>query len=260
MTIYTNGYTIEFGKALLRLFGAPDTPDNHNFLAAWSGAEGGHATNNPFNSGEWAPGATVYNPYVKNYVSLTSGLEATYQNLSSVVYDYSGIITALQHGNSAMAAAIAVSRTPWGTGQGVVNLLVGDGNVLPEPLFGLPIGIAAGIPRLPLPGSDGASVPAWCHTVASYHVAAPLPPSPVTGLAVDPIPGQGGAWEVTWTVGKNVTHWNLSANYNGFTQHHTVQANHGRLYGVAPNQALTVTVTPANATLFGTPSTTTVKT
>lgn len=131
------GYTLDFGKALLQEIGAPITQANLDFLNAWGLAEGGNSRNNPFNTGESAPGATPFNKDVNNYPDMETGLAATYRNLQNPAY--SGIIAALRRGTSSIAAAKALQASPWGTGSGAYRVLVGDGSALPAPPSGAPL-------------------------------------------------------------------------------------------------------------------------
>jgi len=175
------GYTTNFGKALLAKLGAPDTPQNELALAAWGLAEGGPSKNNPFNTGESAPGATRYNSMVNNYPSMQTGLDATYRNLNNGMY--SGIVTALRKGNSATAVGQAVKASPWGTGGGVLNVLSGDGNKLPRPPAGGVLATGT-IPRAtaPAPGADTSHLPIWATQIAGTKPSGATA-SPITGTS-----------------------------------------------------------------------------
>lgn len=121
-------YSPGFGAAILDGLGAPVTPDNLTFLAAWAEAEGGSATWNPFNTTVVAPGSTVYNrdehgdPLVRNYPSYPVGLAATVRTL--LFAPYVAIVASLKVGTDALRSAEAVAASPWGTGAGVLAVLV----------------------------------------------------------------------------------------------------------------------------------------
>lgn len=114
-------------QAILKGVGAPATPENLKFLNAWAQAEGGNASNNPFNTTQGAAGATAYNSNngdpVKNYLSPQQGIAATIQTLNNG--RYGAIIGALRKGTSAMADAQAEATTPWGTGSLIEKVLGG---------------------------------------------------------------------------------------------------------------------------------------
>jgi len=110
-----------FGKALLDKLHLPVTDANLAFLDAWQKAEGGSA-DNPFNTTQSAPGAHVFNSAgVKRYPSMEVGIDATAKTLSNGYYGE--ILKAMQEGQNAHKAAVAVSHTPWGTGKGVARLV-----------------------------------------------------------------------------------------------------------------------------------------
>ena len=112
-----------FNRALLTALGDPDTPQNEQFLSAWKQADGGSA-DNPFNTTQGAPGATVFNSVgVKRYPSVSEGVDATAKTLTNGYYQ--GILDALASGKDARQAALAVAQSPWGTGSGVLRVLGG---------------------------------------------------------------------------------------------------------------------------------------
>lgn len=128
------GYSTQFGTDLLNMLGAPATDENLRYLAAWSQAEGGDASFNPFNTTEAYSGATNYNSVgVKNYPSYQAGLEATYRTLVDGAQSdgYQRIIDALRRGDSAMSVAQAEASTPWGTGTLIEQVLGGKVNDVP---------------------------------------------------------------------------------------------------------------------------------
>jgi hypothetical protein len=139
--------------ALLARLGYKDTPQNELFLTDWSRAEGGGATNNPFNTTQ--PGFHSTGKYnsvgVQNYGDPNSGLDATVHTLRNG--RYGSILAALQQGNNARAAAQALANSPWGTGALVMKML-GGGATPPPPISAKQgaIGLAA-----QSPAPDGSS-------------------------------------------------------------------------------------------------------
>lgn len=117
------------------------TPQNLVFLNAWARAEGGSASNNPFNTTQGAPGATSYNSVgVRNYVTPSQGIGATVQTLNNG--RYGNILAALRAGNNARAAASALASSPWGTGALVLKIL-GEAPAVATPPTAPPV---AGLP------------------------------------------------------------------------------------------------------------------
>jgi cell wall-associated NlpC family hydrolase len=115
---------------ILKGVNAPVTPENIRYMDAWARAEGGSATNNPFNTTQHAPGAGSYNSVgVRNYTSPQQGIQATIDTLNNG--RYGNIIGALRKGTSAMDAANALAASPWGTGSLVQKVLGGGGSVVP---------------------------------------------------------------------------------------------------------------------------------
>jgi len=109
---------------ILRGIGAPVTPQNLTFLNAWTRAEGGGASYNPFNTTQPASGASNYNSVgVKNYATPQQGIQATVQTLNNG--RYGNILAALKQGTNARAAASALAASPWGTGSLVERMLGG---------------------------------------------------------------------------------------------------------------------------------------
>jgi hypothetical protein len=115
-----------YQQALARALHISLTPEVARFLSAWQRAEGGHASYNPFNTTQGAPGASRYNPIgVRNYPSAQAGIQATVQTLLSG--RYAPIVNLLRSGHaSAHDLAAAVEHSPWGTGGGVLRVL-GEG-------------------------------------------------------------------------------------------------------------------------------------
>lgn len=126
-----------FYNKILAGIGAPVTPENKRFMYAWRAAEGGQAAFNPFNTTQGAPGATNYNTAgVKNYASEEQGVAATVKTLLNG--RYGDIVSALRDGGpgASAAAAQALARSPWGTGELVLRVLKGRGQR--KPIYQLP--------------------------------------------------------------------------------------------------------------------------
>jgi cell wall-associated NlpC family hydrolase len=133
---------------ILHGLGAPVTQDNLTFLNAWTKAEGGSASNNPFNTTQQAPGASTYNSVgVRNYGSPQQGISATIQTLTNG--RYGNILSALKQGTDARAAATALANSPWGTGSLVERMLGGPGGSVSAPVA--PPTSYAGVPATAKP-------------------------------------------------------------------------------------------------------------
>ena len=105
----------EFYKKVLSCIGAEPTKDNMTFMYAWRQAEGGKATNNPFNTTQKMPGATNYNSVgVKNYKSSEDGIQATCKTLNNG--RYSDIVTGLKNDVGLSELSKMESLDVWGTG------------------------------------------------------------------------------------------------------------------------------------------------
>jgi cell wall-associated NlpC family hydrolase len=101
-------------------------------MSAWARAEGGGATNNPFNTTQPSGNATKYNSVgVRNYGDAQQGIDATVNTLTNG--RYGNIIGALREGDSAVKSAAALAASPWGTGALVQKILGGGGPVAPAP-------------------------------------------------------------------------------------------------------------------------------
>jgi cell wall-associated NlpC family hydrolase len=99
--------------------GAKPTSENLRFFDAWTQAEGGTASNNPFNTTQPMSGSSFYNNLgggigVRNYTTAQQGIDATITTLTNG--RYGNIIGALREGDNAMKAAAALAASPWGTG------------------------------------------------------------------------------------------------------------------------------------------------
>ena len=127
---------------ILQGLGAPVTPSNLKFFNAWERAEGGTASNNPFNTTQAAPGASSYNKVgVRNYLSPEQGINATISTLQNG--RYGDIVSALRQGTNATLAAQALAASPWGTGNLVLKVL------------GSPQGASGGLPGVSPQSSSG---------------------------------------------------------------------------------------------------------
>ncbi len=108
----------DFAVALLRTLGAPVTLPNVAAIVAWCQREGGGWGNvaqfNPLNTSMKMPGSHAINgDGVQSYTSWSQGLTATAATLNGG--SYSGILAALNAGNSVTAVERAVASSPWGT-------------------------------------------------------------------------------------------------------------------------------------------------
>jgi len=107
---------------LLQRIGAPVTQNGVRFLNAWLRAEGGSATNNPFNTTLPYAGAGSYNSVgVRNYPTAQAGLEATAKTLLDP--RYRAIVAGLRSGADPRVDARALAASPWGTGDLVLKIL-----------------------------------------------------------------------------------------------------------------------------------------
>jgi cell wall-associated NlpC family hydrolase len=117
-------------QAVLQGLHIPVTKANVQDLLAWQRAEGGGATNNPFNTTQMASGAGSYNSVgVRNYTSAQQGLQATLQTLTNG--RYSGILKALRSGNGSQFAS-AVGASPWGTSGSLIASVLGTKLSMPS--------------------------------------------------------------------------------------------------------------------------------
>lgn len=109
---------VQFAKALLPKLGAPVNHQTISALVGWATAEGGSVHNNPFNTTEDAPGATIFNSVgVKSYTNFNEALNATAKTLldSSPQYGYGNIVGALRRSDP-QGVGQAISSSSWGTG------------------------------------------------------------------------------------------------------------------------------------------------
>jgi cell wall-associated NlpC family hydrolase len=132
--------------------GVPMSPGLNTFMNLWTRAEGGGATNNPFNTTQPGFGATGdYNSVgVKNYADPGMGIKATAATLKNG--RYGNILAAMRTGDPhAMAQALAAS--PWGTGALVLKMLGGGGGAMSPPPS-TPTSGSAAIQTTPPPGTS----------------------------------------------------------------------------------------------------------
>lgn len=114
----------EFYKKVLSCIGAEPTKDNMTFMYAWRQAEGGKATNNPFNTTQKMPGATNYNSVgVKNYKSSEDGIQATCKTLNNGRYN--DIVTGLKNDVGLAELSKMESLDVWGTGDLLAQVVNG---------------------------------------------------------------------------------------------------------------------------------------
>ena len=116
----------EFYEQILTGIGAPITEENMKFLIAWQQAEGGKATNNPFNTSydlDVDADKTTFNSHgVKNYSSSEYGAIATIKTLK--LSYYKNIVKDLRNNSGAKnIAANTEEFNTWGTGNGILRVL-----------------------------------------------------------------------------------------------------------------------------------------
>ena len=128
----------EFYEQILKGIGAPITESNLKFLHAWRQAEGGKATNNPFNTTLKLKNdekKTDYNSVgVKNYSSPSYGVEATVKTLLNGYYDC--IVDGLKNDSGAeKISKMCISQLKtWGTG-GLVDKVLQYKSINPPPIY-----------------------------------------------------------------------------------------------------------------------------
>ena len=105
----------DFYKKVLSCVGAKPTKDNMSFMYAWRQAEGGKATNNPFNTTQKMAGATNYNSVgVKNYQTQGDGIQSTCKTLKNGRYN--DIIDGLKNDVGLFELSRMKGLKTWGTG------------------------------------------------------------------------------------------------------------------------------------------------
>lgn len=126
----------DFYEAILNGINAPITDENLKFFYAWRRAEGGKATNNPFNTTfklRKDVGSTNYNKVgVKNYTTPNYGIEATVNTL--LLPYYTCIVDGLRNDIGAEKISKCESIKTWGTGDLVAKVISG-GNVTPPKIY-----------------------------------------------------------------------------------------------------------------------------
>jgi murein DD-endopeptidase MepM/ murein hydrolase activator NlpD len=111
----------EFAKALLTKLSIPITPQNTTALTTWMHWEGGTKNNafNPMNTTYEMPGSTDFNSVgVQSYVSLTQGVDATYNTLtgkSAKERGYTAIVEALRTNAPLDTVVNNINHSSWGT-------------------------------------------------------------------------------------------------------------------------------------------------
>jgi len=106
----------DFYKKVLSCVGAKPTKDNMSFMYAWRQAEGGKATNNPFNTTQKMDGATNYNSVgVKNYRTPEDGIQSTCKTLNNGRYN--DIVNGLKNDVGLFELSRMKGLKTWGTGE-----------------------------------------------------------------------------------------------------------------------------------------------
>ena len=126
----------DFYIAVLKGIDAPVTEENLKFLFAWRKAEGGNATNNPFNTTfklNKDSDMSNYNSVgVKNYSTPNYGIEATVKSL--LLNYYTCIVNGLRNDIGADRISECDSLKTWGTGD-LVSIVLNKGNVSPPKIY-----------------------------------------------------------------------------------------------------------------------------
>ena len=122
------GNNENFYKTILKGLNAPVTNQNLLFFAAWRQAEGGTATNNPFNTTYKLTKDSNISDYntvgVKNYSKPEYGIEATVKTL--LLPYYQDLLQGLRDDIGASnLAAIDDELETWGTGDLIASVLDG---------------------------------------------------------------------------------------------------------------------------------------
>lgn len=114
---------VRWAHDFLQRLGMPRTGENMRAMLAWQQAEGTRARFNPLATTQGGfEGATRFNSVgVKNYATYEDGLAANVEAITNG--RYGEILAALRRGDSAMAVAEAIKRSPWGSGDLVVKIL-----------------------------------------------------------------------------------------------------------------------------------------
>jgi hypothetical protein len=108
----------DFYKKVLSCVGAKPTKDNMSFMYAWRQAEGGKASNNPFNTTHKMPGSTKYQGNtagVQNYKNSEDGIQATCKTLNNGRYN--DIVNGLKNDVGLFQLSRMKGLKTWGTGE-----------------------------------------------------------------------------------------------------------------------------------------------
>jgi hypothetical protein len=113
----THGTPMSFGRwaaAFLNRIGAPVARNNLVAVVAWQTAEYTAARWNPLATTYPMPGSTSFNrSRVRNYVSLSQGLQATISTLGHRGYGYEAILAGLAKNADPMTTARAINASRW---------------------------------------------------------------------------------------------------------------------------------------------------
>jgi hypothetical protein len=161
-----------WAQSILRGIGAPVTPQNLRFLAAWQRAEGGGTANNanfnPLNTTQGAGGAGSINSVgVKSYRSAGQGIKATVQTLLNG--HYGDIVSGLRSGRaSADQLARSRSLSTWGTGGGVLRVLGSGGSLSPAKGIASSPGLDLASKLAPVQKPSGGDTGAFKQAISSW--------------------------------------------------------------------------------------------
>lgn len=166
------------------------------WLIAWQRAEGGEATNNPFNTTQPAPGATCYNRVcVRNYPDAATGIAATVATLQDA--DYADLAAGIAT-NDPERAQRGLERSPWGTHAALVRTIWAELRPAPAGVSASSAPLALGGDcdmniRLALDASGGALRDVTIAPGATWSFNATI--GDPTGLPIRPCAGvPGGGW------------------------------------------------------------------
>lgn len=123
----------EFYVKILKGIGAPVTEENLKFLYAWRKAEGGKASNNPFNTTMNLNSDIRKSNYntakVKNYSTPDYGIEATIKTLKNGRYNC--IVNGLKNDIGADKISKCEDLYTWGTKDLVAKVVNSSSNIVP---------------------------------------------------------------------------------------------------------------------------------
>ena len=143
---------------MLAAIGAPNTAGNLAFLDSWHAYEGGTATNNPMNTTQPEPGASLYNSVgVRNYTSPKQGTTATAATLENG--HYPALLAALRSGDPYTYIdpnGVAANLGTWGSSTFV-------------PVYLLKAGSPGGTGGTPPPAQRTGSLPSYEPSVFSGY-------------------------------------------------------------------------------------------